>query len=193
MTGGTDADRRSMETRSGEPSEGPAVRVGIVGVGSQIMGDDGLGKHVVDELAAGPVGTREDVSLTHAGTMAFFALEAMSGCELGIVVDAIETGDPPGTVHRYRYVDGGFEGPVPEITLHDFSFADALQAGTEAYELPPELLVYGVEPATVEPSLELSDPVQRAVPTLIEAIIDQLPADPAEPAAVSGHMHGTES
>jgi len=193
MTGGTDVDRRSMESRSGEPSGGSAVRVGIVGVGSQIMGDDGLGKHVVDELAAGPVGTREDVSLTHAGTMAFFALEAMSGCELGIVIDAIETGDPPGTVHRYRYVDGGFEGPVPDITLHDFSFVDALQAGTEAYELPPELLVYGVEPATIEPSLELSDRVQRAVPRLVEAIMEQLPAEPGKRAALPGQMHGRES
>ena len=193
MTGGTDADRRSMKTRASEPTDGTAVRVGIVGVGSQIMGDDGLGKHVVDELAAGPVGTRADVSLTHAGTMAFFALEAMSGCELGIVVDAIETGAPAGTVHRYRYVDGSFDGPVPDITLHDFSFADALQAGTEAYELPPELLVYGVEPASIEPSLELSDPVERAVPTLVEAIMEQLPAEPGERAAMPGEMHGRQS
>ncbi|MDZ7850496.1 MAG: hydrogenase maturation protease [Halodesulfurarchaeum sp.] len=156
-----------------------ATELAVVAVGNPIMGDDGVGAKVVEALEATAVGDRPDVTLANGGTTAFFALEAMSGCKRAIVVDAISTGAEPGTVQTYRYVDGAFEDDIPEMTMHDFSFAEALRAGREAYDLPAEVLVFGVEPKRIEMSMELSEPIDRTVPTLVELVRDELPERPS--------------
>ncbi|MEF8881468.1 MAG: hydrogenase maturation protease [Halapricum sp.] len=152
-------------------TEGPIVAV--VGVGNPVMGDDGLGEHVIRRLQE--EGLPSGMEATHAGTTAFFALEAMSGADYAIIVDAVETGEsPPGSVHRYRYREGSFDGSPPEVLMHDFSFSTALRAGTDVYDIPEELLVIGVEPAATDPGLDLSDPVENSVPAVIEEIYDEV-------------------
>jgi hydrogenase maturation protease len=146
------------------------LRVAVVGVGNPIMGDDGIGQRVVDVLHE--MDLPPDVEVTHAGTTAFLALEALSGADCGIVVDAISDGDSePGTLHRYRLVDGSFEGQPPDVFMHDFSFSEAIRAGSDAYDLPPEVLVLGVEPAETTVGLDLTDPVAESLPDVVEAVL----------------------
>ena len=169
---GPSLDARSAAADRREDTDG--AEAAVVAVGNPIMGDDGVGKRVIEALESSSDDRTNGVLLTHAGTTAFFALEAMSGCQKAIVVDAIETGAEPGTVHRYRYVDGAFAGEVPEMTMHDFSFAEALRAGRDAYDIPEDLLVVGVEPARIEATLELSDRIERSVPELVELVLEEL-------------------
>ncbi|MEF8757458.1 MAG: hydrogenase maturation protease [Halobacteriales archaeon] len=153
--------------------EGGTTRTAVVGIGNAIMSDDGVGESVVKALQEREL--PDDVDATHAGTTAFFALEAMDGADRAVVVDAVATGDaPPGAVHRYRYRDGGFDGATPDVLMHDFSLTDALQAGRTAYDLPDELVVVGVEPATTDPGVELSDPVAESVPAVVDAVFEEL-------------------
>lgn len=159
-------------------SDDDATDMAVVAVGNPIMGDDGIGAQVVQTLEASTVSERSDVTLANGGTTAFFALEAMSGCDRAIVVDAIATGAEPGTIHTFRYVDGAFADDVPEMTMHDFSFAEALQAGREAYEIPAEVLIFGVEPKRIEMSMELTEPIEQTVPDLVDLIHDELPERP---------------
>ncbi|MFB6085882.1 MAG: hydrogenase maturation protease [Halodesulfurarchaeum sp.] len=175
MVGSVDSGGTSALTRSDADDSGLA----IVGVGNQIMGDDGVGARVVETLEESVLGDREDVIFANAGTTAFFALEAMSGCERAIVIDAIATGADPGTIHQYRFVDGAFAGEIPEMTMHDFSFAEALEAGRNAYDIPDEVLILGVEPARIEMSMELSEPIERTVPHLVEHIQEEVPESPS--------------
>lgn len=151
-----------------------APRAAVVGVGNPAMGDDGVGRHVVDALLDRPL--PEGVTVTHAGTTAFLALEALSGADVGVVVDAVTEDADPGSIHRYRVVDGAFEGDPPDVFMHDFSFTEAIRAGSEAYDLPPDVLVLGVEPADTEVGLELSDPVADRLPAVVDAVLAELAA-----------------
>lgn len=199
----------------------PSPRIAVVGVGNEIMGDDGVGPKIVsllddpentrlsvadaasfgdtppfgdDDIDADDVDVDADgdalddavdgarsiddvlssdaVTLANAGTTAFLALEAMSGADRAIVVDAIRTGASPGTIHEYRCVDGSFDGDPPDMTMHDVSFTEALVYARDVYDLPDEIRILGVEPAAIEPSLELSAAVEAAVPRVVDAISD---------------------
>ncbi|MFT4889869.1 MAG: hydrogenase maturation protease [Halobacteriales archaeon] len=153
-------------------TDGPTVAV--VGVGNPIMGDDGVGPKIIERLEGSPAGAADDVRLTDAGTTGFLALEAMSGAERAVVVDAVETGESPGTIHEYRYVDGTFETDVPEMTMHDVSFTEAMVAGRDVYDLPDEIRVLGVEPADVSIGDELSEAVERAATELTEVLLERI-------------------
>ena len=157
--------------------DGPGPDLAIVGVGNPIMGDDGVGPTVVERLADSPAGSAADVRLTDAGTTGFLALEAMSGAERAVVVDAVETGDAPGTIQEYRCIDGNFETEIPEMTMHDVSFTEAMVAARDVYDLPDEIRILGVEPADVSVGEELSEPVERAATELVDVLTERITAD----------------
>ena len=134
----------------------------VVGVGNPTMGDDGLGRVVVRRLDGG-------VASTFAGTTGFFALEAMSGADSAVVVDAVDGEGPPGTLHRAR-LDRAAGETAPEVTLHDLTFADALRSCRSAYDLPDRVVLVGMVPATVEGGIGLSDRVEAALPAATAAV-----------------------
>lgn len=165
-------------------------RAAVVGVGNPMMGDDGIGRRVVDaldELQLPP-----DVEVTHAGTTAFLALEALSGARRGVVVDAVSTGEAePGTLHRYRLVDGTFDGDPPDVFMHDFSFSEAVRTGAEAYDLPPDVIVLGVEPADTSVGLGLTDPLSAALPAVVEATLTEVTESDVRPTGVEQAVRTT--
>lgn len=147
------------------------TRVAIVGVGNQIMRDDGLSAAVTDALREDGIDEREDVTIDHAGTTAFFALEAMDGADRAILVDALQIpGADPGSIHRTAYTDGVPTDEEVEIDMHDFSFSEALTAGDHAYDLPEEIVVIGMVPRDLSAGLSLSDPVARNVDALTDRV-----------------------
>jgi hydrogenase maturation protease len=170
----------------------------VVGVGNPTMGDDGLGRAVLDRLVADADvtasgdGTTGAVRATFAGTTGFFALEAMDGVDRAVVVDAVDVDGPPGTIHRFRLdrprsAPAADDGPTggasrpprpPEVTLHDLSVGDALRTCRSAYDLPDRVVLVGVVPAVIDGGLELSDPVVAAVPTAAAAVRAELDRRP---------------
>lgn len=128
----------------------------VVGVGNPTMGDDGLGRAVVRHL----VDQRPAVRATFAGTTAMLALEAMDGADRAVVVDAIDATGPPRTVHRVK-LDGG---TPTEVMMHDFTFAEAVRACSGAYDVPDRIVVVGVVPDRVAPTIGLSGAVRSVVP-----------------------------
>ncbi|MEF8775490.1 MAG: hypothetical protein V5A43_03180, partial [Haloarculaceae archaeon] len=63
---------------------------------------------------------------------------------------------------------------MPEVTLHDFSVTEALVAGRDAYDLPRDIRILGVEPAAASPGVGLSTAIEEAMTdvgtVLLEAI-----------------------
>ena len=175
-------DATPADRQGGTESDPEAA---IVGVGNRLLQDDGVGPRVVDLLEASVAAPPEALRLYDAGTTGFFALEAMSGCERAIVVDAIQTDQDPGTVQEYRFTDGGFDEEVPQVTMHDISFTEALTFARDVYDLPDTVRIIGVEPGSLGTGLALTDPVQEAIPAVLDRIASYEPTiEPDELAAV---------
>lgn len=153
---------------------GTSANAAIIGIGNRLLRDDGVGPRVIDALE-GSQDLPEGVRLFDAGTTGFLALEAMSGCERAIVVDAIQTGKEPGTVQEYRFKDGGFTEEIPQMTMHDISFTEALIYAREVYELPTDVRIIGVEPESLSTGLELTTPVTAAIPEILDRIASYEP------------------
>ena len=159
-----------------EPStEDPDHVQAVVGVGSMVMGDDGVGYHAIEVLRERDGDLPAETTLSHAGTTSFLALEAMSGAKRAIVVDALALEEPPGTIREYR-LDRPDAG-APEVTMHDYSFTNALAVGDVAYDVPEQVYLIGVVPERLEPSVDLSEPVAAALPELVSRIERRLGTD----------------
>ena len=147
-------------------------RILVLGVGNPLMGDDGIGPRVVEMLRAG-YRFPNHVDVVDAGTMSFMILDLLRDIDRLIVIDAVNhTEHPPGTV-----VVLSPEQIAPnevKHSMHDIALVDVLQAAA-LIDRAPETTAIGVQIESIEEwVLELSGPVEAAVPVAAAAVLDIL-------------------
>ncbi|MFB0563347.1 MAG: hydrogenase maturation protease [Candidatus Lokiarchaeia archaeon] len=144
-------------------------RTVIIGVGNLLMGDEGLGVHVVEEL-----NERElppDVKVIDGGTGGIALLNLMEGADKVILIDAVLGGGQPGEIYVMG-IDKLMTGVVRFFSLHEMDLLSTLKIGKELDKLPPELVLVGVEPNNYqEYSMDLTPEVKAVIPKVIEVIL----------------------
>jgi hydrogenase maturation protease len=143
----------------------------VLGLGNLVHGDDGVGVHAIQKLQRDPR-VPPGIVLLDGGTHGLGLLPHISGFSRLLVIDAVDAGEPPGTLVRY---DGSALHGLPgKASVHQLGFADMMVALKLLGESPPELVVLGVQPLSTEWSIELTAPVREALPALLETVIRQL-------------------
>lgn len=147
-------------------------RILVMGVGNPLMRDEGTGPRVIELLLSG-YEFPENVEVVDAGTMGLTILDLLRGIDRLIVVDAVrDTGHPAGTVLVMSPEDLA-ENQVMH-SLHDLRLVDVLQ-NAALLDRAPETVVIAVQiEAITEWVLELSEPVEAALPIAAAAVLDQL-------------------
>ncbi len=165
----------SSADRSGLGQLAEAADVIVVGLGNPILGDDAVGWHVVDAVAAllSPE-ERAHVDVDRLAVGGLTLMERLVGYRRAVLVDAMLTGTaPPGTVRVLSVA----EIPAREAghldAAHDATLADALAAGRAmGAVLPDEITIVSIEAAQVtEFSEEMTPAVAAAIPEATEAVL----------------------
>jgi hydrogenase maturation protease len=152
---------------SAAPAQGAAGdRVLVLGVGNLLMGDEGVGIHVLRELeraAAIPGAT-----LLDGGTGGINLLEAISAVPVVIMIDATCDGRPAGTITCLR---PSRVADLPHgLSAHDFGLKD-LFAAAALLDRFPEIHLFTISVETITPMcLELSPAVAQAMPDVVRAV-----------------------
>ena len=144
----------------------------ILGLGNEILGDEGVGVHAVRALAADslPAG----VEVLEVGTAILDVLPALENPQHLIIIDAMQGPGPAGSV--YRTMLDGCSGSPTIASLHGFDIFRVLAlAGRKDL---PETVVFGVEPAVIGWSMTLSPAVQKAIPHLLNFLYNEFAAWP---------------
>lgn len=158
------------------------MRVMVLGIGNVLMTDEGVGVRVVNDLES-RFRFPESVEILDGGTSGMELLDPISGLDHLIVVDAVRSGDPAGTMIRLE------DDEVPalfqtRLSPHQLGLSDVLATLLLMGEFPKHLVLLGCEPKTLKTHMGLTDEVEAAVEPLIEAVLAELRAIGVEP--VSG-------
>lgn len=151
-----------------EPAPG-TLRTKIIGLGNELLSDDGLGVSVVRQLKKRLAGLEIDFEELSVGGLGL--LDHITGCDRCIIVDAIATGDhPPGTM--LRFLQTADSDPVTLASSHQIDLSQVLAlAGLLGGEIPRSVLVYGIEAGDVVTfHEECTQDVRRAIPKLVDMI-----------------------
>jgi hydrogenase maturation protease len=150
----------------------------VLGLGNVIMGDEGVGVHVVPALARHtlPAG----VECLDGGTGGFILLEPLQSADRIILIDAAADENPPGTVTRTT-PHFSCDYP-PTLTAHDIGVKDLLDAFyMQGGKRDVVLFAITIDPR--QPiSMELSLECARAAETAVYEILTEL-GEPAGSAA----------
>lgn len=146
----------------------------ILGVGNQILGDDGVGVHVVNELKQHI--QDPDITIDEAITGGMNLLDLILGYEKAIIIDAMktETGENGG-VKRIPLSDFS---TMHSCNPHDVSLIEAIEMAKKLGEtkIPKEIIVIGimVKQIPCEFGEKLSKNIVAAVPKAVEMTLNEI-------------------
>ncbi|MGD2047451.1 MAG: HyaD/HybD family hydrogenase maturation endopeptidase [Gemmatimonadota bacterium] len=144
----------------------------VLGAGSPLMGDDGLGVEVVETISRGWI-EGPTLQFLDGGVWGMRLLPQIEQADRMIVVDAVKAGREPGTLVRLEHEE------IPrylrnKISPHQIDLSEVFAVAELRGTFPPVAVALGIEPEQVEAYEPISEVVRRTVPDLIEAVEAQL-------------------
>lgn len=145
----------------------------VVGLGNPYMRDDGIGIQAARSLRGKNLGDRVFIYETQG--MELSLLWQFKGARKIVVLDALKSGQRPGTVTRHTVVpDENQASRLPN--LHALQLYDLFDLATGAELLPCPVVIIGVEPEDCSPGEGLTGRLADALPMVVKAAIKELGA-----------------
>ena len=145
----------------------------VIGLGNPILGDDGVGWRVAEEvrLKLDPA-LHIDVDYLSLGGISL--MEHLVGYERAILIDAFSSDEEPGLIKVSRLEEIPNYSAFHITSAHDTSLQNALKLGKDlGADLPEEIIIVGITTKHVyDFSHELSLPVEKAIPKAAEIVTE---------------------
>ena len=151
------------------------MRTLVLGIGNPILGDDGIGFHIAQELAKEM--NDENIDVKDTSVNGLNLLELIVGYDKLIVIDAIMTEDEKvGEIYRLKPRNSS-ETAWSTISLHHLNLATTIQIGKRLFpkEMPGEVIIFAIGAQEVtEVTGEMTARVKEAIPRVINLVLEEL-------------------
>ena len=129
----------------------------VIGLGNPLFGDEGIGVRLVEALAADPeLSVAGKTHFVDLGTAATRVLHAIAGKDKAILLDCAFMGLEPGEIRRFNPADVRTQKQIVNFSLHEGDLLATLALAARLGECPPEVVIFGIQPASIVHSLSLS-------------------------------------
>ncbi|MBA4601827.1 HyaD/HybD family hydrogenase maturation endopeptidase [Thermoactinomyces mirandus] len=144
----------------------------IIGIGNTLYSDEGVGVHLLPYLEEALSGY-DNVEIIEGATDGMKLLEPVEEADYLIIIDAINAGKPGGELITIRNRE------IPKyygvkMSIHQVGFQEVLFAADLQERLPEEMVMFGIQPASLELGVELSAIVKEKLPELAENVVEQI-------------------
>jgi hydrogenase maturation protease len=149
-----------------------ADRVTVLGVGNILLQDEGLGVRAVEQLSA-RFEVPENVRLVDGGALGLNLLPLIEETDSLLIIDALASGQTPGTLVRLE--GDAIAGALAlKMSMHQVGMRELLGVSNLRQTLPSRLVLWGMEPASMDWGVELTPPVAAKLEALVEAVAEEL-------------------
>jgi hydrogenase maturation protease len=146
----------------------------VLGLGNSIMSDDGFGVKVVNTLSS-RYHFQGEVKLIDGGTLGLDLLPHLEEIETLLIIDALDMREEPGSVFRIE----GEEVPrafASKLSVHQMGLQDLLAVAELQGHVPTNLVVWGVQPESIEMGTELTATVAATIEPVTTKVLEELQA-----------------
>ena len=163
---------KSVETEMSRRTHRNVPRVTILGIGNLLLKDEGVGVHVVQELAGIDPGC-ENLNIVDGGTSPDILSLVDDDVDKLIIIDAVKGGGKPGTIYRFRSDALDLDSTTP-VSLHEVGVLDSLRMMALLKRQPKSTVIIGIEPKTIDHGLELSPEVEEKLPEVVKLVLREV-------------------
>ena len=143
----------------------------VIGVGNPFRSDDGAGIAVVRQLREHAAPGFTLIEESGEGTA---LLEAWKGAASAIVVDAADSGAPPGAISRFDATTADIPRQLYRCSSHAFSVSEAVHLARVLNQLPPRLVIYAIQGKNFSAGFELTAEVDLAAREVAARILEDV-------------------
>lgn len=147
-------------------------KITILGIGNTLFSDEGVGIHLLPLLEEA-LKDYENIEIIEGLTDGMRLLGPVEDAENLIIIDAINAGELPGTIITLV----GNEIPAYfgiKMSIHQLGFQEVLMAAKLRDRYPKEIVMFGMQPASLELGVELSNTCKTKMGDLRNAVIHQV-------------------
>lgn len=143
--------------------------VAVIGIGSDLSGDDEVGLEVVRRVrargAAGVAAHELRGDLTEL-------LDLWRGCDAAVLVDAMRSGAAVGSVRRLDLCRDSLPPGLGSLaSSHAISLVEAIELARALGQMPSRAILYAVEGGRLQRGARMSRPVRAVIPDLADAVL----------------------
>ncbi len=149
-------------------------RIVIIGIGNIFLSDEGVGVHAISKLL-NEWEFPSNVEVYDGGVTGMMGLlPIIEDTDHLIVIDVVNSGDPPGYIRTYTL--GDFRLVMPKkLSAHDIGFLECIAIAEINGKTPKSVTVIGIKPVDIEtPRNVLSDIVDSKLAEITEITIGEL-------------------
>ena len=157
---------KTADTNPGESS----LNVLVLGLGNILLSDEGAGVRAVEELRK-HYDLSDLVKIIDGGTMGLELLPYFEKRSHILIVDAVKSGNPPGTVTRIEDPPAFLQ---EKTSPHQIGLPDVLRIAAITGSLPRNVILLGIEPKRLSTGLDLSAEVALNLNRLVEMVVAEL-------------------
>jgi len=144
----------------------------VIGIGNSLGHDDAAGLQIARRLRASAHLAGMTVHEHEGETLGL--LDIWQGADAIVLVDAVRSGAPPGTIHRFDATSA----PIParlrsSSSTHAFGVGEAVELARALGRLPQRVVLLGIEGRRFASGSGLSDEVEAMTAELLEAVLTE--------------------
>ena len=145
----------------------------VLGLGNVLLGDEGVGVRVIEYLLE-RYDFPQEVRVMDGGTLGLDLLPYLEDASRLLVVDAVQSRQPPGTLVRLERDEIPIFLSAAKVSPHQEGLQDLLAVAALKGYLPAEVVFWGAQVGSMGVSLELSPAVAAQVEPLAQKILAEL-------------------
>ncbi len=148
-------------------------KIGVLGIGNLIVGDEGFGVHTINYLEENYI-FPDSVELKDGGTAGIYMSPFLEACDPVFVIDVVDIDAEPGSMHYYSNEDVKAGKISTRMSPHQLGLLEILEICKLRDAAPERVEFYCVVPHTLDTTTELSEIVAPRVPEIAGMIIKRL-------------------
>lgn len=150
----------------------------VIGVGNALRGDDAAGLAVAEAIRAS---APDDVAVRVCEEEPSRLIDAFGDAEVAFLVDAVSTGAPPGTVHRFDASDAPVRSLELRSSTHALGIGETLELARALGRLPRRTVVVGIEGTDFVARDGMTPAVAAGVAQAAAALLEEVAACTSKP------------
>lgn len=144
--------------------------VAVLGIGNNLLQDDGAGIHAMNLFARD--NDFDHVDCLDAGTVGLALLDRLMGLDGLVALDAMRLGKAPGTVTVFQGPDMDAHLRNHHGSVHELGLSDLMDALRLSDELPCNRALIGIEPESIDWGTTPTQTVAAAIPQAAACVSD---------------------
>jgi hydrogenase maturation protease len=150
----------------------------VIGLGNPLMSDEGIGVLLEQQLARKLQGQKlsdsKNIEFHDGGTGGLNLLYKIENRDKVILIDCAKMGEPAGTIRRFTTDQVRSIKKLGHFSLHEVDILKVLDLAAQLDAAPGEVIIFGIEPASMELGPNVSKTLAGQVDTYLATIIEEL-------------------